>query len=130
MQFSELGDRFRAKMKDFVSPDSVNMVFTEDLKHMVHLADATEEDLELIEEMMLKSKIEGRINIYLTEGYRQTERASVDVVGSAGDYEHPAARHFVARTRAWTSLAFSASLGMKSSNVIGSERVNIYIHQH
>uniref|UniRef100_A0A1B6JLF5 Pentacotripeptide-repeat region of PRORP domain-containing protein n=1 Tax=Homalodisca liturata TaxID=320908 RepID=A0A1B6JLF5_9HEMI len=54
MQFSELGDRFRAKMKDFVSPDSVNMVFTEDLKHMVHLADATEDDLELIEEMMLK----------------------------------------------------------------------------
>ncbi|KAG8262556.1 WD repeat-containing protein 91 [Homalodisca vitripennis] len=32
----------------------------------------------------------------------QTERASVDVVGSAGDYEHPAARHFVARTRAVT----------------------------
>ncbi|KAG8321343.1 V-type proton ATPase subunit B [Homalodisca vitripennis] len=24
----------------------------------------------------------------------QTERASIDVVGSAGDYEHPAARHF------------------------------------
>ncbi|KAG8302888.1 60S ribosomal protein L37 [Homalodisca vitripennis] len=34
------------------------------------------------------------------EGYRQTERASVDVVGFAGDYEHPAARHFAARTRA------------------------------
>ncbi|KAG8267840.1 hypothetical protein J6590_041757 [Homalodisca vitripennis] len=27
---------------------------------------------------------------------------SIDVVGSAGDYDHPAARHFVARTRAVT----------------------------
>ncbi|KAG8313149.1 hypothetical protein J6590_006704 [Homalodisca vitripennis] len=32
----------------------------------------------------------------------QTERTSVDVVGSTGDYEHPAARYFVDRTRAVT----------------------------
>ncbi|KAG8336746.1 DNA repair and recombination protein RAD54-like [Homalodisca vitripennis] len=33
---------------------------------------------------------------------QRTERASVDVVGSAGDYERPAARYFVDRTRAVT----------------------------
>lgn len=53
-QFDTLGDRFRSKMKDFVAPSSSNMVFTEDLKQMIHLADGTEEDLDLIEQMMVK----------------------------------------------------------------------------
>jgi pentatricopeptide repeat domain-containing protein 2 len=53
-QFSEMGERFRKKMKEFVAPESVNMVFTEDLKHMVHLAEGSEEDMELLEEMMVK----------------------------------------------------------------------------
>ncbi|XP_054277522.1 pentatricopeptide repeat-containing protein 2, mitochondrial-like [Macrosteles quadrilineatus] len=53
-QFSEMGERFRKKMREFVAPESVNMVFTEDLKHMVHLAEATEEDMELIEQMIIK----------------------------------------------------------------------------
>ncbi|KAG8252878.1 putative E3 ubiquitin-protein ligase herc1 [Homalodisca vitripennis] len=43
-----------------------------------------------------------RIEILEFNCKMQTERASVDVVGSAGDYEHPAARHFAARTRAVT----------------------------
>lgn len=54
MQFREMADRFKTKMKDFSEPDSVNMVFTEDLKHMVHLATDNEEDLKLIEDMMVK----------------------------------------------------------------------------
>lgn len=41
-------------MKDFIAPNSINMVFTEDLKHMIHLAEATEEDLQLVENMMIK----------------------------------------------------------------------------
>lgn len=53
-QFSEMADRFRSKMKDFIAPNSTNMVFTEDLKHMIHLAEATEDDLQLVENMMIK----------------------------------------------------------------------------
>ncbi|KAG8306765.1 hypothetical protein J6590_040202 [Homalodisca vitripennis] len=53
----------------------------------------------------------------------QTERASVDVVGSVGYYEHPAARHFAARTRAVTFKI--GTNGMTSSNVIGSVRVKL-----
>lgn len=53
-QFKEMEDRFRTKMNDFVAPGSVNMVFTEDLKNMLYLAEPIEEDLELLEKMMLK----------------------------------------------------------------------------
>lgn len=54
MQFREMAERFKTKMKEFSEPDSVNMVFTEDLKHMVHLAQDNEEDMKLIEDMMVK----------------------------------------------------------------------------
>jgi pentatricopeptide repeat domain-containing protein 2 len=51
-QFVNLADKFKAKMLDFSDPSSSNMIFTEDLKNMVHLADATPEDLDLIYKMM------------------------------------------------------------------------------
>jgi len=60
MQFREMADRFRQKMKDFVQPNSANMVFTEDLKHMIHLANNNEEDLDLIEQMILKFNKQSR----------------------------------------------------------------------
>lgn len=50
-QFANLTDKFRAKMNDFTS-DSKNMIFTEDLKNMVHLAEPT--DLELVMKMIRK----------------------------------------------------------------------------
>uniref|UniRef100_A0A1B6DXB7 Pentacotripeptide-repeat region of PRORP domain-containing protein n=1 Tax=Clastoptera arizonana TaxID=38151 RepID=A0A1B6DXB7_9HEMI len=55
-QFREMEDRFRSKMTDFVAPDSKNMVFTEDLKNMLYLAEGNDEDLQLLEKMMLKYK--------------------------------------------------------------------------
>lgn len=53
-QFHGMADRFRSKMNDFVKPDSVNMVFTEDLKNMIYLSNNTTDDMELIEKMILK----------------------------------------------------------------------------
>lgn len=50
-QFANFADKFRTKMKDFVA-DPKNMVFTEDLKNMVHMAEPT--DLELIVNMIKK----------------------------------------------------------------------------
>lgn len=50
-QFANFADKFRSKMKDFVT-DPKNMVFTEDLKNMAHMAEPT--DLELIVDMIKK----------------------------------------------------------------------------
>ncbi|XP_026320615.1 pentatricopeptide repeat-containing protein 2, mitochondrial-like [Hyposmocoma kahamanoa] len=50
-QFANFADKFRSKMKDFVA-DPKNMVFTEDLKNMVHMAEPT--DLELVVNMIKK----------------------------------------------------------------------------
>lgn len=47
-------DKFREKMNDFVENDQTSMIFTEDLKNMVHLADPTDKDLELLERMLRK----------------------------------------------------------------------------
>jgi hypothetical protein len=51
-QFVSLADKFKTKMLDFSDPNSSNMIFTEDLKNMVHLAEATSDDLDLIHKMM------------------------------------------------------------------------------
>ncbi|XP_045452426.1 pentatricopeptide repeat-containing protein 2, mitochondrial-like [Melitaea cinxia] len=50
-QFSNFSDKFRVKMQDFVS-DSKNMIFTEDLKNMIHIAEPA--DLNLVLEMIKK----------------------------------------------------------------------------
>ncbi|CAB3231623.1 unnamed protein product [Arctia plantaginis] len=50
-QFANFAEKFRIKMNDFAS-DSKNMIFTEDLKNMVHLAEPT--DLELVLIMIKK----------------------------------------------------------------------------
>jgi pentatricopeptide repeat domain-containing protein 2 len=51
-QFVNLADKFKAKMLDFSDPNSSNMIFTEDLKNMVHLAESTSDDLDLVHKMM------------------------------------------------------------------------------
>jgi pentatricopeptide repeat domain-containing protein 2 len=51
-QFSGMTDKFRDKMREFTVQDTKNMIFTEDLKNMVHLTENKPEDLELVVEMM------------------------------------------------------------------------------
>ncbi|CAK1584513.1 unnamed protein product [Parnassius mnemosyne] len=50
-QFSNFSDKFRSKMKDFVF-EPKNMIFTEDLKNMVHMAEPA--DLDLVLNMIKK----------------------------------------------------------------------------
>lgn len=50
-QFTNFAEKFRIKMKDFAS-DSKYMIFTEDLKNMLHIAEP--EDLELVLKMIKK----------------------------------------------------------------------------
>ena len=46
-------DRFKKRMEQYLSADSKSLIFTEDLKNMLYLAD-DEKDLEMIERMMKK----------------------------------------------------------------------------
>ncbi|KAF2896595.1 hypothetical protein ILUMI_09580 [Ignelater luminosus] len=52
-QLANIAPMFRDKMKEYTSDDSKNMVFTEDLKNMVHIAE-NDEDVELVIKMMKK----------------------------------------------------------------------------
>lgn len=49
-QFTNMADRFRTKMAEISNQESKNLVFTEDLKNMVHLAG--ENDVELVLKML------------------------------------------------------------------------------
>lgn len=51
-QFMTTADKFRQKMLEFSGDDSKNMVFSEDLKNMIHLAE--KEDIPLVVKMMKK----------------------------------------------------------------------------
>lgn len=53
-QFTGMTDKFRSKMQEFSTSDSKNMVFTEDLKNMVHLVESNPDDLQLVLQMMKK----------------------------------------------------------------------------
>jgi pentatricopeptide repeat domain-containing protein 2 len=52
IQFVNLADKFKTKMLEFSDPNSSNMIFTEDLKNMIHLAEDTSGDLNLVYRMM------------------------------------------------------------------------------
>jgi pentatricopeptide repeat domain-containing protein 2 len=52
VQFVNLADKFKTKMLEFSDPNSSNMIFTEDLKNMIHLAEDTADDLNLVYRMM------------------------------------------------------------------------------
>jgi len=45
---------FRERMKSFADPESNSLIFTEDLKQIVHMVGDNEEDLTLVEKMMKK----------------------------------------------------------------------------
>lgn len=51
-QFAGMSDKFREKMKEFSDDNSKNMIFTEDLKNMVHLIEDKPEDIELVRKMI------------------------------------------------------------------------------
>ncbi len=51
-QFSGMTDKFREKMKEFSVTGSKNMIFTEDLKNMVHMIEDNPEDIALVFQMM------------------------------------------------------------------------------
>lgn len=53
LQMHSIGDKFKEKMAEYVSDETKNMVFTEDLKNMVHLAES-DKDIELAVEMLKK----------------------------------------------------------------------------
>lgn len=54
-QFNGMEEKFRTKMQEFSSSaDSKNMIFTEDLKNMVHLVDQNPDDIQLVLQMMKK----------------------------------------------------------------------------
>lgn len=50
-QFASISDKFIGKMKEFTSDESHGMVFTEDLKNMIHLAE-TDEHINLVIRMI------------------------------------------------------------------------------
>lgn len=51
-QLANVSDKFREKMRDYTQPNTTSMIFTEDLKNMVHMAETT--DIELVKLMMKK----------------------------------------------------------------------------
>lgn len=54
-QFTTLNEeKFREKMQEFVTDKPGNMIFTEDLKNMIHLVNKTPEDIDLVNKMLLK----------------------------------------------------------------------------
>lgn len=59
-QFASTADRFREKMTEFCKDGSNQMVFTEDLKNMVHLAEQNGTDIELVVKMMKKFKAQNQ----------------------------------------------------------------------
>lgn len=53
-QFINTVDKFKEKMKTFVDDKPTNMIFTEDLRNMIHLAEKNKEDIELVVKMLKK----------------------------------------------------------------------------
>lgn len=48
------GEKFRTKMGEFVQDNSKNMIFTEDLKNMVHIVEKDSKDIDLTIKMIKK----------------------------------------------------------------------------
>ena len=53
-QFAGMSDKFRAKMKEFTLSETKNMIFTEDLKNILHLVENKPDDMVLVRSMMQK----------------------------------------------------------------------------
>ncbi|KAJ6643162.1 Pentatricopeptide repeat-containing protein 2, mitochondrial [Pseudolycoriella hygida] len=52
--FSRDAENFRQKMNSFIENEETSMIFTEDLKNMIHLAEPNDKDLQLVESMLRK----------------------------------------------------------------------------
>ncbi|XP_021943811.1 pentatricopeptide repeat-containing protein 2, mitochondrial [Folsomia candida] len=59
-QFAGMTDKFREKMKEFSTTGSKNMIFTEDLKNMVHMIEDNPEDMALVLQMMKRFNQQNR----------------------------------------------------------------------
>ncbi|XP_042210037.1 pentatricopeptide repeat-containing protein 2, mitochondrial-like isoform X2 [Homarus americanus] len=53
-QFTNMSDKFKMRMEEIIASKGKTMIFTEDLKNVVHLAEAKDEDLSLVMEMTKK----------------------------------------------------------------------------
>jgi len=54
-QFSNTDKQlFRDRMNSFAEPESNSLIFTDDLKQIIHMVDDNEADLTLVEKMMKK----------------------------------------------------------------------------
>ncbi|EFX90291.1 hypothetical protein DAPPUDRAFT_299902 [Daphnia pulex] len=51
---TQMKEKFRTRMQEFVGSSSSNLIFTDDLKTMVNLAENTPEDIQLLEQMIEK----------------------------------------------------------------------------
>lgn len=59
-QFANMSEKFRTKMSEYVdNSDPKSMIFTEDLKNMLHLAECNE-DVDLVIKMMKKFNQQNR----------------------------------------------------------------------
>jgi hypothetical protein len=54
-QFGEMAERFKSRMVQFMEKDDKAMVFTEDLKNMVYLAETKPADVDLVMSMIKRS---------------------------------------------------------------------------
>lgn len=53
-QFASTEEKFKAKMAEFSEEGSKHMIFTEDLKAMVHLVEDKDDDLNILKAMLKK----------------------------------------------------------------------------
>jgi len=53
-QFQNNEGSFKEKMKDFANGSSSSMIFTEDLKHVIHIVEDSPDDIDLVKNMMIK----------------------------------------------------------------------------
>lgn len=63
-QFVTSSDSFKTKMNEFVQENSTNMIFTEDLKNMIHIVEKNSDDVNLLEKMLKKYTIYYYIYLY------------------------------------------------------------------
>lgn len=53
-QFQSVSETFRAKMTEFTTEDNKSLIFTEDLKAMLHIVENKEDDINLTKKMIKK----------------------------------------------------------------------------
>lgn len=56
MQFhgDQMKEKFRSRMQEVIKSDTANLIFTDDLKTMINLAENSPEDIKLLSQMIEK----------------------------------------------------------------------------